>query len=110
MKTVQLEIRPVYHWREDRVRSHIFLCMLAYLVQYEMNKRLQPLFEKNGKGKNRCRTFDAVLKRLSSLREDERVIEGHTIRTHTRPDPEQAEILSHLGVRYPDDRCDDLET
>jgi len=83
------------------VSAHVFLCMLAYLVQHEMWRRLKPLFDKNGKGKDRDWTFDAVLNRLSSLREEEREIEGHTIHTHTRPDSEQSEILKLLVVKYP---------
>jgi hypothetical protein len=38
-----LEIRPVYHHLEDRVRAHIFLCMLAYYVSYELTQRLVSL-------------------------------------------------------------------
>ena len=38
-----LEIRPIYHHLEDRVRAHIFLCMLAYYVTYELTLRLQAL-------------------------------------------------------------------
>ena len=38
-----LEIRPIYHHLEDRVRAHIFLCMLAYYVTYELTQRLQAL-------------------------------------------------------------------
>ncbi len=38
-----LEIRPIYHHLEDRVRAHIFLCMLAYHVSYELTQRLTPL-------------------------------------------------------------------
>ena len=38
-----LEIRPIYHHLEDRVRAHIFLCMLAYHVSYELTQRLRPL-------------------------------------------------------------------
>jgi len=38
-----LEIRPIYHHLEDRVRAHIFLCMLAYYVTYELTQRLRSL-------------------------------------------------------------------
>jgi len=38
-----LEIRPIYHHLEDRVRAHIFLCMLAYYVSYELTQRLTSL-------------------------------------------------------------------
>ena len=33
-KTVDLMVRPIRHCIEDRVRAHIFLCMLVYYVQY----------------------------------------------------------------------------
>ena len=29
-KTVDLDVRPVYHWNENRVRAQVFLCLLAY--------------------------------------------------------------------------------
>jgi Transposase len=38
-----IEIRPIHHHLEDRVRAHIFLCMLAYYVAFELNARLAPL-------------------------------------------------------------------
>lgn len=38
-----LEIRPIYHHLEGRVRAHAFLCMLAYYVAFELQLRLAPL-------------------------------------------------------------------
>jgi Transposase DDE domain len=43
LKSPELEIRPIYHHLEDRVRAHAFLCMLAYYVQFELSARLAPL-------------------------------------------------------------------
>jgi hypothetical protein len=43
LKTVDLEIRPVFHWAADRVRAHVFLCMLAYYVEAHMRQRLAPI-------------------------------------------------------------------
>jgi hypothetical protein len=43
LKGPELEIRPIYHHLEDRVRAHAFLCMLAYHVQFELTTRLAPL-------------------------------------------------------------------
>jgi Transposase DDE domain len=43
LKTVDLEIRPVYHWLSTRVRAHVLLCMLAYYVEFHMRQRLAPL-------------------------------------------------------------------
>jgi len=42
MKT-PLEIRPIYHRLEDRVRAHAFVCMLACYVQFELTRRLAPM-------------------------------------------------------------------
>jgi len=36
IKTVDLKVRPIFHHLEARVRAHIFLCMLAYYVQWHM--------------------------------------------------------------------------
>lgn len=43
IKTVDLEIRPIYHWLEDRVRAHVLLCMLAYHVEWHMRGALAPM-------------------------------------------------------------------
>jgi transposase len=42
-KAVDLKVRPIHHRAERRVRSHIFLCMLAYYVQYHMMEAWRPL-------------------------------------------------------------------
>jgi transposase len=38
MKTIDLHIRPIHHHLEGRVRAHIFLCMLAYYVEWHMRE------------------------------------------------------------------------
>ena len=43
LKTVDLEIRPIHHRLEHRVRAHIFLCMLAYYVLWHMLEAWRPL-------------------------------------------------------------------
>ena len=42
-KTVDLKVRPIYHYRPERVRAHVFLCLLAYYVEWHMRQRLAPL-------------------------------------------------------------------
>jgi transposase len=42
-KTVDLKIRPIHHHLADRVRSHVFLCMLAYYVEWHMRQALAPM-------------------------------------------------------------------
>ena len=43
LKTVDLKIRPIYHWKDDRIRAHVFLCMLAYYVEWHMRRKLAEL-------------------------------------------------------------------
>ena len=43
IKTMDLNVRPVFHYSEQRVRAHVFLCMLAYYVQWHMRARLKPM-------------------------------------------------------------------
>ena len=43
LKTVDLELRPVFHWTAPRVRAHVLLCMLAYYLQWHMRRSLAPL-------------------------------------------------------------------
>jgi hypothetical protein len=43
LKGIDLRIRPIHHRSEEHVRAHIFLCMLAYYVQWHMRRALAPL-------------------------------------------------------------------
>ena len=41
LKSVDLQVRPIHHWLAPRVRAHVFLCMLAYYVEWHMRERLR---------------------------------------------------------------------
>jgi Transposase DDE domain len=43
IKTVDLELRPVFHWTAPRVRAHVLLCMLAYYLEWHMRQPLAPM-------------------------------------------------------------------
>jgi hypothetical protein len=43
LKTVDLKVRPIHHRKADRVRAHVFLCMLAYYVEWHMRRALAPM-------------------------------------------------------------------
>jgi hypothetical protein len=43
LKTIDLEVRPIRHWVEDRVKAHIFLCMLAHYVVWHLIEAWRPL-------------------------------------------------------------------
>src|SRR6185312_15928958 len=43
LKSVDLQIRPVHHWIEPRVRAHVFLCMIAYYVEWHLREAWAPI-------------------------------------------------------------------
>jgi len=43
LKSVDLHVRPIHHRRAERVRCHVLLCMLAYLVEWHMRRALAPM-------------------------------------------------------------------
>jgi transposase len=99
LKTVSLEIRPVYHKKDDRIRSHVFLCVLAFYVQWHMQQRLQPLFEADGEGKNRQWTVENVIERLMGIRKQRVKVAEVEFEQVTQADPEQQKILDLLKVK-----------
>jgi transposase len=97
MKSVDLRVRPIRHRNEAHVRAHIFLCMLAYYVEWNMRKALSTLlFQDDELGKDRW-TRDPVAKAepSQSARDKKRGKQTgdgwpvHSLRT----------LLSELGTR-----------
>ena len=94
-KTVDLIVRPIRHRLEDRVRAHIFLCMLAYYVQWHMMEAWRPLLyaDEDQKAKDLrdpvapAKCSDSAMKKVRTKRLDDgsRV---HSFRS----------LLGHLGA------------
>lgn len=99
LKTMALEIRPVYHKKDDRIRSHVFLCMLAYYVYWHMRQRLAPLFEKDGCGKDREWTMENVIEHLQGIRKQHVSVAGAEFEQITQPTETQQQILDLLGIK-----------
>lgn len=99
LKSVQLEVRPIYHKTDDRIRCHVFLCMLAYYIQWHMNQRLKPLFQSDGKSKHRRWTFELVIERLKSIRRETITLGGSSCKVVNTPDEEQQKILDILKIK-----------
>jgi len=97
LKTVQLELRPVYHKKDQRIRAHVFICLLAYYLQWHARQRLQPLFDKDGQGKERQWTFRNVIEHLATIRRNRVKNAGVEFDLNTSADPEQQTILDLLA-------------
>jgi hypothetical protein len=61
LKTVDLSVRPIGHRLAERVRAHVFLCMLAYYVEWHMRQALAPLlFDDDDKAAGEARRASVV--------------------------------------------------
>jgi transposase len=99
LKTVQLEVRPVYHKTDDRIRSHVFLCTLAFYLQWHLKQRLEPLFAADGTHKDREWTMRNVIERLAAIRREKITMGTVEFEKVTTPEPDQQTILDYLKVR-----------
>ena len=82
IKTISLKVRPIFHHLEEMVRAHIFLCMLAYYLQWHLEKRLKPaLFHDEEPGGAPRKTPVAKAKR--SERAEKKVATKKTENGHT---------------------------
>jgi len=89
----------VYHKTDDRIRSHVFLCTLAYYIQWHANKRLDGFFAADRTHKNREWTMHNGIERLCTIRRERISMAGVKFEKVTTPQADQQSILNALGVK-----------
>ena len=128
LKSVDLQVRPIYHHLEKRVRAHLFLCMLAYYVEFHLRQAWASLLyhdeagsqrrtpvaaaepspgarEKKGTARSKdglpLQTFRGLLQSLATLsREQIRLGENGPIYIRTtKPTTLQARAFALLGLK-----------
>ena len=124
----EILVRPIHHHLEPRVRAHVFLCMLAYYVTFELRERLAPLLftddtpqapadpvapaERSAAGKAKAgskltadgflaHSFPDLLAELGTLCRNQVLIEpsGHSFTQLTKANPLQERAFELLNVR-----------
>jgi transposase len=98
LKTVKLEIRPIYHKKDERIKAHVFLCMLAYYVQWHMQQMLKNLTAESN-AKNRRYTFDNIIETLKQITRNKVSISGIELYKTSQATIEQQNILELLGIK-----------
>jgi len=81
MKTMDLKARPIRHHLEQRVRAHLFLCMLAYYVEWHMREAWRPLIfadEDQEAKKSRDPVAQAVRSKAASRKARSKVLDDGT--------------------------------
>jgi len=91
-----IELRPLRHWAEARVRGHIFICVLAYLIETCLEIKL--------KEKGLEMTARKALNLLSEIKLVNQEVEGMKICTYSQPSTETRKIINALGLKLPQEK------
>jgi transposase len=97
LKTGDLEIRPIRHWTAQRVRAHVFLCMLAYHVEWHLRDALAPLlFHDTDLASARAERLSPVVQTepseaVKSKKATKRSADGQRVMSF-------ADLIAHLGT------------
>jgi hypothetical protein len=128
IKTDDLDLRPIYHYLAERVRAHVFLCMLAAYITWHLREALAPLTYTDEHVPHRTdpvaparrsphaqtkdttkktpdglptRSFRDLLEHLNTLNRETINFTGHRINKITNPTPTQRRAFELLGVPIP---------
>jgi transposase len=128
IKVDDLDLRPIFHYLSERVRSHVFLCMLAAYITWHLREALAPLTYTDEHVPHRTdpvaparrsphaqtkdttkktpdglptRSFRDLLEHLNTLNRETINFTGHRINKITNPTPTQRRAFELLGVPIP---------
>jgi len=92
LKAIDLDLRPIHHWNETRVRAHVFICMLASYLVWHLRQAWAPLTFTD---ENRPEAADPVAPAQRSHAADAKAATKTT--TNELPATNFTTLLDHLG-------------
>lgn len=96
-KSVDLKVRPIFHHLAERVRAHVFLCMLAYYLEWHMRRALAPmLFDDDDRGGAQAQRTSIVAPAQPSARAKAKAASKRT--EHDEPVHSFPTLLADLGT------------
>ena len=128
IKAEDLDLRPIYHRLEDRVRGHVLICMLACYLTWHLRQAWAPLTYtdehpparanpvaparrspsaaakaafKTGPGKQPIRGFRDLIDHLATLTRDTIVVGGQPVDKLAAPTPTQRRAFDLIGAPIP---------
>jgi len=93
IKSIDLDLRPIHHWTESRVRAHVFICMLAAYLVWHLRQAWAPLTFTD---ENRPDPIDPVAPARRSKAADAKAATKTT--TENLPAASFTALLDHLGT------------
>ena len=91
----ELEMGPIYHFKDRRIRAHIMICFLAFCMRVALYKKLKAHF------KNETFSFMALMKDLSALQAIGLTIKDKQVKIRTELKDGANHIFRAIGMRPP---------
>jgi len=89
----ELEMGPIYHWKDRRIRAHVMICFLAFV--------LRTVFYKKLKKEDRNMSYTAIMADVKALRTCEVSVKGEKIKLRTELEPGAVKAFRAIGMRPP---------
>jgi len=89
----ELEMGPIYHWKDRRIRAHVMICFLAFV--------LRTVFYKKLKKKDRNVSYTAIMADVKALRTCEVSVKREKIKLRTELEPGAVKAFRAIGMRPP---------
>ena len=93
IKVDDLDLRPIHHWLEDRVKAHILICMLAQYLVWHLRHALAPLTYTDGQPPTRANPVAPAQRSAAAARKASRHVDEHD-----QPLYSFRGLLTHLGT------------
>jgi transposase len=96
LKTVSIELRPMYHHKDERIKAHVFLCKLAYYVQWHMQQALNKYFDKNEQFKKK--NIEEVVQTLRQITHNKTKVDNVHFYSISNLTKNQEKIVKALDI------------
>ena len=93
IKVDDLDLRPIHHWLEDRVKAHVLICMLAQYLVWHLRHALAPLTYTDEQPPTRDNPVAPAQRSATATRKASRHVDEHD-----RPLHSLRGLLTHLGT------------
>lgn len=91
----ELQMGPIYHWKDRRIRAHIMICFMAFCIRVSLYKKLKIYF-----GKKKF-SLTTLLKDLKALKAIELTVEKKSVKLRTELRGDAGHIFKAIGMRPP---------
>src|SRR5450631_3556782 len=104
IKSIDLDLRPIHHWTQDRVRAHVFICMLASYLTWHLRQAWAPLTFTDENRPQPAHSFPSLLGHLATLTRNHLSVAGNDAAGFDLiaiPTPTQHRAFELLGAPIP---------